>query len=494
VVETQKTSGSKEALLQVCVALERQGRTVEAMAAYQQLLESWPGLPDAWYNLARLQRQTGQYARALASYQEALERGVNRPEEVHLNRGVIFSDYLDQYDAAELELKKALEINSLYVPALINYANLHEDLGRREQAAQIYARLLVLDPDSPTALARYAGLKNFSDPDDPLIERLRGALRSSGISVASRANLEFALGRALDATGSFDVAFQVYRQANRHSRESASSGTGHYDLALQEKLTDQLISVFGKRTQPELQAPVGAPQPVFICGMFRSGSTLLEQLLAGHPDITAGGELDFIPRAVNFDLAPFPESFSSLKIERLERLAAEYRAMIAERFPGAINVTDKRPDNFLYIGLIKALFPGAKIIHTVRAALDTCLSIYFLNLDQSMSYAMDLLDIGHYYREYRRLMTHWKTLFADDMIDVNYDALVGDPKSQIEQALGFLRLDWDERCMRVPPAGRAIKTASVWQAREPIHTRSSGRSSHYLKQLQELQKYIALEL
>ena len=167
-------------MLRSAVALERQGRTAEAMAAYQQLLESWPGLPDAWYNLARLQRQTGQYARALDSYQEALERGVTRPEEVHLNRGVIFSDYLNQYDAAELELKKALEINSLYVPALINYANLHEDLGRRELAAQIYARLLVLDPDSPTALASYAGLKNFSDPNDPLIERLRGALTSSG--------------------------------------------------------------------------------------------------------------------------------------------------------------------------------------------------------------------------------------------------------------------------------------------------------------------------
>jgi tetratricopeptide (TPR) repeat protein len=490
-VEAQKASGSKEEMLQLCIALERQGRTVEAMAAYQQLLESWPGLPDAWYNLARLQRQTGQYARALASYQEALERGVTRPEEVHLNRGVIFSDYLNQYDAAELELKKALEINSLYVPALINYANLHEDLGRREQAAQIYARLLVLDPDSPTALARYAGLKTFTDPDDPLIERLRGALTSAAISVASRANLEFAYGRALDATGNFDAAFQVYRQANRHSRESAAPGTGYYDLALQERLTGQLINLFGKRTRSELQPPVVAPQPVFICGMFRSGSTLLEQLLAGHPGITAGGELDIIPRAVNFDLAPFPESFSSLSIERLERLAAEYRATIAERFPGATNVIDKRPDNFLYIGLIKALFPGAKIIHTVRAALDNCLSIYFLNLDQSMSYAMDLLDIGHYYLQYRRLMTHWKTLFPDDLLDVSYDALVKDPKYQVKQALEFLGLGWDERCASVPPAGRAIKTASVWQAREPIHARSSGRANHYSKHLQELQKYIA---
>jgi tetratricopeptide (TPR) repeat protein len=490
----QTASGSKEEMLAAAVTLERQGRTAEALAAYQHLLDFWPGLPDAWYNLARLQRQSGQYARALVSYQEALERSVTRPEEVHLNRGVIFSDYLNQYDAAEVELKRALEINPLYVPALINYANLHEDLGRRELAAQIYARLLVLDPDSPTALARYSGLKDFSDPFDPLIERLRRAIDSPGISATSRANVEFALGRALDATGQFDAAFQVYRQGNRHSREGAPPGTGHYDLALQEKFTDQLISVFGKRERSDLQPQASGPQPVFICGMFRSGSTLLEQLLAGHPSITAGGELEFIPRAVNADLAPFPESFGSLGSDRLERLAAEYRAMMAERFPGAVKLTDKRPDNFLYIGLIKALFPGAKIIHTVRAALDNCLSIYFLNIDPSMSYALDLLDIGHYYRQYRRLMTHWKTLFPDDIIDVSYDALVGDQKPQLEQVLEFIGLSWNERCATVPVAGRAVKTASVWEVRAPVHARSTGRAKNYSKYLQELQKYIAPSL
>jgi tetratricopeptide (TPR) repeat protein len=486
-------AGSKDDMLRAAFALEKQGRAAEAIAAYQRLLETWPGLPDAWYNLAVLQRQSGQYARALASYKEALERGVSRPEEVHLNRGVIFSDHLNQYPAAELELKRALEINPLYIPALINYANLHEDLGRRDMAAQIYARLLVLDPDSPTALARYSGLKTFSDPNDPLIQRLRGALNAPNIGAAGRANLEFALGRALDATGQYDAAFQTYRQANRHSRENAAPGTGNYDLALQERLTDQLISAFGTRLRSDSPPRGSGPQPVFICGMFRSGSTLLEQLLAGHPDITAGGELDFIPRAVNADLAPFPESFGSVSVERLQRLAQEYRGMIAERFPGAIYVTDKRPDNFLYIGLIKALFPDAKIVHTVRAALDNCLSIYFLNLDQGMSYALDLMDIGHYYLQYRRLMAHWKSTFPGDIIDVSYDELVKNQKPQLEQVLGALALAWDERCARVSE-GQAVKTASVWQVREPIHTRSSGRSHYYSKQLQELQKYIASSL
>jgi len=482
--------GTREEMLEAAFTLERQGRVAEAIAAYEQLLEFWPGQPDCWYNLARLQRHTGQYSRALASYQEALERHVTRPEEVHLNRGVIFSDCLNQYDAAEHELKKALQIDPAYVPALINYANLHEDLGRRELAAQTYERMLALEPESPSALARYAGLKDFTDSNDPLIERLREALKKPDLNLAARANVEFALGRALDACGAYEAAFQTYRQANRHSRESAPPGTGYYDLALQEKLTDQLISVFGKATPRPLQPDTALPQPVFVCGMFRSGSTLLEQLLAGHPSITAGGELDFIPRLVDTVLAPFPESFASKHAEQMSRLAADYRTMLVERFPEAVTVTDKRPDNFLYIGLIKALFPQAKIIHTVRDALDNCLSIYFLHIDQGMSYALDLMDIGHYYRQYRRLMMHWQTLFGADIIDVSYDALVRNQKSELERALAFLGLGWDERCARVPPVGRPVKTASVWQVRGAIHERSSGRARNYQQQLLELRKYI----
>jgi tetratricopeptide (TPR) repeat protein len=476
-------------MLAVAAALDREGRVPEAIAAYERLLEFWPGQPDCWYNLARLQRQTGQYSQALASYQEALERHVARPEEVHLNRGVIFSDCLNQYDAAERELKKALEINPVYVPALINYANLHEDLGRRELAASMYERLLALEPDSPSALARYSQLKDFTDIDDQLIGRLRAALNYPGISPATQTNVEFSLGRALDACGAYAAAFQVYRQANRHSRESAPPGTGHYDLALEEKYTDRLIDVFAQSLPRAPQPPATQPRPVFICGMFRSGSTLLEQLLGGHPSITPGGELDFIPRAVSIVLAPFPDSFDSIPAEQLSRLAADYRAMLIERFPEAINVTDKRPDNFLYIGLIKALFPQAKIVHTVRDALDNCLSIYFLHLDPAMSYALDLMDIGHHYREYLRLMSHWKRLFGADILDVSYDSLLRDPKPQLEQVLALLGLGWDEGCASVGP-GRAVKTASVWQVREPLYMRSSGRSRHYAKQLEDLRKYI----
>lgn len=488
------SSANLDSMVREAMELDRQGRVVEAIAAYHQLLASWPGLSNCWFNLGRLQRKTGAYAAALASYQEALERNVAKPEEVHLNRGVVYNDCLHQYEAAERELNAALRLNPTFIPALINLANLHEDLGRRDLAAAVYERLLQLASDSPQILARYAALHTFSSIDDPLIGRLRGALAQPGISAADLASVEFALGRAFDACAAYHAAFDAYRSANRHSRESAGPGFRDYDLKLEERFIDRLIAAFPSAAQPQAQ-PLTLPsdlppRPIFVCGMFRSGSTLAEQLLAGHPQVRAGGELDFLPRAVEMRLAPFPESVATLSSPMLESLAAEYRDLLRDIFPQAAYVTDKRPDNFLYIGLIKMLFPHARIVHTTRDALDNCLSIYFLHLDQVKSYALDLMDIGHHYLQYQRLMAHWQAMFGSDIHELNYDALVKDPKPELERTLAFLGLGWDERCLAVPPVGRAVKTASVWQVREPLYLRSSGRARHYERHLSTLRDYL----
>jgi tetratricopeptide (TPR) repeat protein len=476
-------------MLGEALRLDREGRIAEAIAAYQRLLIPWPGLPDSWYNLGLLQRKTGDYNAALASYKEALERNVAEPEQVHLNRAVIYSDCLQQYPAAERELEKALLLNPNYIPALLNLGNLHEDLGRRERAAELYERILALEPYSAQALARYAGVKTFTSVQDPVIGRMQRALEQPAVSAADRAAVEFALGRALDACGAYDVAFEAYRAANRHSRESAGPTFRDYDLKLEERFVDRVIQAFPAATTGAFAISDG-PRPIFVCGMFRSGSTLLEQLLAGHPQVTAGGELNFLPSAIETHLAPFPESMASRSAQAMQSLAADYLRMLGDRFPRAHYVTDKRPGNFVYIGLIKRLFPDARILHTTRDALDNCLSIYFLHLDQSLSYALDLMDTGHHYLQYRRLMTHWKTLFGEDILDVNYDALVREPQPAMQRVLGFLGLEWDDRCLTVPPAGRAVKTASVWQVREPIYQRSSGRAQLYGQKLQLLREYL----
>lgn len=482
------TRSDPRALVQKATLLEQAGKFADAEALYARVLDDWPQLTDTWYNLALLQRRMGKFAEALASYQQALDRGVSLPEEVHLNRGVIYSDCLRQDDAAERELDAALRINPRYVPALFNLANLREDYGRREDAVALYERILALDPNHYEALSRYASLTLAKHRDDPIVNRLHAAIRGPAVNAHDKASLGFALGKVLDACGSYDEAFDAYSGANRDSRAAAPANAPRYDRVAHERLIDAIIGQFS--AAPGAASKPLHPRPIFICGMFRSGSTLAEQVLAAHSQVQSGGELPFIPSIASQVLAPFPARMHGVTDEQLQALAQQYQESLAKLFPGASHVTDKRPDNFLYIGLIKRLFPGAKIVHTTRQPLDNCLSIFFLHLDHRMSYALDLMDIGHYYAQYRRLMAHWQSLYGADILGFDYDAFVADPERSTRELLTFCELPWEDACLSFHQARTAVKTASVWQVRRPVYRESSGRWRRYERQLQSLRRFL----
>ena len=483
-------SSEAVALIREANALRQAGRLVEAEAAYGRILNRWPALADCWFNLGVVQRRAGNLNAALLSYQQALARGISAPEEVHLNRAVIYTK-LRQDGAAENELRDALKANPSYVPALLNLANLHEDRARREDARALYEQALTLDPNCFLALARLASLRPSDACDEPLIARLRAALQQPAATAGDRADLGFALGRALDASGQYPAAFAAYEAANRDSRASALATVPPYDRAAQERVTEELMTV--PLPKPLAPAPGGPsrPRPIFVCGMYRSGSTLAEQLLAGHSEVAPGGELDLLPAMIASELLPFPESLPAAPRAKLERLAGRYREQLATLFPGAPSVTDKRPDNFFCIGLIKTLFPDARIVHTTRNPLDNCLSVFFLHLDPRLSYAFDLLEIGHFYRQYRRLMAHWKRLYGSDIVDFDYDEFVRAPEATGQRLFEALDLRWDAGSLNFPGSGGAVRTASVWQVREPLYKSSSGRAQHYARELAGLARYLA---
>lgn len=457
--------------------LRAAGRAEEAAEAYRRLLAIRPDLPDSWFNLALMERQAGRFAAALAAYDEAVRRGVSGPEEAWLNRGVIHADDLGRPDLALQDLEAALAIAPDWLPALLNLGNLHEDMGRREAAAEVYAQVLAVAPGHPVAMARAAGLARLTGPDDPVIATLRSAVSRPGLDVADRAELGFALGRALDQVGAYDEAFAAYAAANAASRAIDPEGA-RYDRAGHERFIDSLIAAF-----PEPAAAVadaGAP-PVFICGLFRSGSTLVEQIMAGHSRVTGGGELGLVPglaRAV----AGYPQALAGAGPEVFGQLRGLYLGGLKTARPQADVVTDKRPDNFLHIGLIKAMFPNARIVHTVREPLDVILSNWFLHLDRSMGHALDLGDLAHWHGQYVRLMRHWKTLYPD-ILDLDYDALVVEPQPAIERLLAYCGLDWEAAVLDFHKAAAPVRTASVWQVREPLYQRSSGRWRHYERHL-----------
>jgi tetratricopeptide (TPR) repeat protein len=462
------------ALLERAAALRRAGRVEQAIAAYEELLENAPELAESWYNLGWLQRQARQYDAALDSYAQALKRGVSGAEEVHLNRAVILSDHLARPKDAKAELEAALKLKPDYLPALLNLGNLNEDLGDRRGAEWAYRRALEVEPEDALALSRLSGVVDAtSAAGAELAVQLRDGLAQAS-DPAARADLGFALGRLLDARGDHDEAFRAYESANRASRDSFGQRFRGYDPAAQEAFVDRTIAAFASASDAEAD---DSPA-VFVLGLFRSGSTLVEQIIAGHSGVVSGGELDLVP-ALAATIADYPQAVPSADDNTLERWRSFYRDGLRPLNAVDSKVTDKRPDNFLHIGLIKTLFPTARIIHTRRNRLDNLLSLYFLHLGESMPYALDLTDAQHWHGEYERLMAHWKRLYGNDILDVDYDELVREPQAVIDEVLDFLGLAREASLLDFHSRSSVVKTASVWQVREPLHARSSGRWKNY---------------
>ena len=459
----------------------RSGDLTRAIEAFETGLGIDPCQPDAWFNLAWTQRAARQFEAALGSYAQAIAYGDPHPEQALLNRAAILSDHLFQPAAAIAELEQALRANRDFLPALLNLGNLQEDLGDRAAARHAYGEVLLRAPHSARAHARIAAIDVTSGKAHDVVDRLKAVLPEAE-DVADRAELLFALGNALDATGETVDAFQAIEAANWITRSLASS---RYDPTAQERLVDALISAFPAHPHSYSYfsaQPGGAARstrtPVFICGMFRSGSTLAERILDQHAVITGGGELEAIP-AIAQALSPYPALVPTLTDDRIDALRAQYLAEL----PGEGLVTDKRCDNFLHIGLIKTLFPSARIVHTRRNVLDTLLSTYFLQFGDGVTYGSDLHEAVHYYLQYARLMAHWERCYGADIVDLDYDALVVDPRAVLSTVLAALDLPWDERCLADPAVPQAVRTASAWQVRRPIHRGSLHRWQRYRTQL-----------
>lgn len=468
-------------------ALERAQRVPEAIAAYHQLLSQYPGLPDCWYNYGLLLRRAGRFHDALNAYGQALKHDAQGPEEIRLNRAVIYSDDLQQPDEAVRELNEALAINPNYAPALMNLANAHEDLSDRDAARAVYERLLAMAPNDADALSRLSELDKASGTDDPMIARIKTALAAHASNPMGRAALNFALGRLYDSCSAYDEAFAAYQAANAASAEGAGPGRMLYDRAAEERFTRDWMTTFPAPPAFEPRPP-SKPQPIFILGMFRSGSTLCERILAGHSQITAGGEFDIIPRLMRG--LGGPAGVANAPEDQIKTVAQSYLRQLASVFPDAVHITDKRPDNFRAVGLIKRMFPDAKIIRTRRDALDNCLSVHFLHLDHAMGYALNLENTAHQLLQERVLMEHWAKVWPDDVLTVDYEAVIADPRPQVERLLAFLGLDWDDKCLEFHTRRETVKTASRWQVREPLHDRSVARWRNYERHLDGVRAYL----
>lgn len=442
------------------------GRVEMAVDAYRRYLAKHPDSAVAHFNCAWYATRAGRHELAIEHYGKALALGIDRAEEVHLNIANLCSGPLRDDGRARHHLERALAINAGYAAAWFNLGNLAEQQGQRDEARRCFGRCLELEPGNVVALARLAETHDFRDGAEAgLVTRLIAAAGQS-----RDPDLHFALGRALEQRREFADAWRHYEVANEQDRRDFPV----YDPGDWARRVDRIVTA----CTPTWLARFAREQPrapVFICGMFRSGSTLVEQVLAAHPAFTPAGEREFFPRLVAGAMPGYPDGLESVGERQLRAWTRAYAEESERVFGRGTRLTDKRPDNFLYLGLIKAMFPRAKVVVTQRDWRDVAVSVFATRLGPSASYATDLRHIRHYIAQHDRLIAHWQDLFGDDLVTVRYEALIADPRAEIERLLAALGESWDERCLAFHELRNTVRTASVWQVRQPFYGSSVGR-------------------
>jgi tetratricopeptide (TPR) repeat protein len=470
-----------------------QGKLPEVLARLQEMLRLDPNNAALHHDLGLMLLAAGQAEAAVHHLQEALRLNPTHVE-AHTNLGVARREQY-QLDEAARCFREALRLNPAYTPARNNLGYALHAQGKAEEAVAEFRETLRIAPHDSQAiylLSELAAVGAYRFPAEE-VQRIRELAGRQDLPIDDLCRLNFAVGQVLDRSGSYDEAFAHFRRANELRQEIDRRCGQVYDPAAQHQLVDRLMAFF----TPDWFARVRSfgsesDLPIFVVGMLRSGTTLAEQILASHPKIHGAGELRDIGQLVGTlpqrlgGIDDYPECLARLDAATTRGLAEEYLRRLRKLGGEAIRVVDKSPLNYLYLGVIAALFPRARIIHCRRDPIDTCLSCYFQNFADPLPFALDLGHLGHYFREYERLMAHWTQVLPVPIFELRYEELTADQEAVSRRLLDFCGLDWDERCLRFNETKRAVRTASAMQVRQPLYRSSVGRWKRYQAHLQPL--------
>jgi tetratricopeptide (TPR) repeat protein len=448
----------------------------DAIAGFRRALAIKPDFAEAHANLANALRGIGRLDEAVAGYRRAL---LARPDFVSAYTELGTALRLQRRTAeAEAACGEALKIRPDSASTFAVLAELRADAGRFAEAEDLFTRALSIEPESVEALCGLVRVRRMTPADG-------GWLAAAQHLIDSRQTphremlLRFAIGKYCDDVQDYTQAFCNFRRANELAR---LRGPGH-DRAQLTRMVDLIIRSHDRTWVDRQRTCANAStRPVFIVGMLRSGTTLAEQILASHPQVFGAGELMFWCEQLSAEMER-ARAAGAREIRGDDGLAgatADYLELLRRTSADAQHVVDKMPTNFLSLGLIHAALPRARIIHMRRNPVDTCLSIYFQHFEAANSYANELADLAHYYREYRRLMRHWHaTLPAEALMEVPYEGLTADLEGWTRRMLEFIEIPWDPRCLDFHQTARTVVTASKWQVRQAIDPRFVQRWRNY---------------
>ncbi|WP_417307527.1 tetratricopeptide repeat-containing sulfotransferase family protein [Devosia sp.] len=490
------------------LALMGENRPEEAETHFAKALELKPNAPEAMVNLGNLKRERGDIAGAEPLYRRALEL---RPDLAEAQNSLaLVLESTGRVTEARRAAEAAIRANPRLAAAHGTLGLVLDRLGDREGALAAHRQSIALDPNTAR---RHADLANTllaygdragaaasfraaleRDPGNAGYQRMLGMLDAEtgsraeresrfadpALSDEQRMHLGFALGRDSERAGDYDAAFRFLDAANRLRRAGLT-----YDMTETERSFDDVIAAFTPETMVRLSG-FGDPDPtpIFVLGMPRSGTTLVEQILASHPAVVGAGELLTLRNVLTEATTERPVRFGSLLATldgpTLTAMGTDYVRRLRAYAPrGGRFVTDKLPGNFMLIGLIRLILPNARIIHCTRDPADTALSVWRSYFASALNYAYDLTELGHYYRQYARVMQHWRDLLPDGFYDISNEALVADQEGETRRLLDYCGLAFDPACLDFHRTDRPVHTASAAQVRSPINRDSIGMAARY---------------
>jgi tetratricopeptide (TPR) repeat protein len=461
------------------LALERQGFRAEATASFRRVTEIAPDFAEAHAKLGNLLLIDNARVEALAHLRRAAAVRPDSGLALMCEAKILMED--EKTAAAEEAVGRAIEQDPQNSDAHCLRGSVLMELGRFQDAAAAFDLALALNRQQTGAYHELVHVKKLTEADRPLLAQIEWLLGEAVLAEEQRADLHFALGKAYDDLGEYKSAIDHFDDANRLKHR-----TSFFAEAAHGAIVDRLIEkftpdFFGRNSQLGIDSEL----PILVLGMPRSGTTLVEQILSSHPDVAAAGELSFWgERAHGFRA----NGRGEIDPKWAEEVARDYRSLLEGLSASAHRVTDKRPQNFHCLGLIHAVFPRARIIHCRRHPVDTCLSIYFQNFARRIDFAYDRGDLVAYYRQYERLMAHWRAVLPPErFLELQYEELVENREAITRQLIAFCGLEWDGACLHSERNARPVRTASLWQARQPIYQSSVARWRNYRPWLGVLQ-------
>ena len=458
------------------------GRYEEAEAACKAALKLNPNLAKAFHSLGVVQSVSGRLNKAEKSFKKALSIEPNNGQTI-TNLASIYTSQL-KYDDAIALFKNVIKVAPNSAEVHNNLGVCYSEVGQLDEALRCFEHTLVIDPNNVEAhYALATSGRKILSPND--LSRLERISRSTTISLEKKIKLNFVLASQADQRGLTLPAITFFKAGN-DLRKKLLNEQGHkFNAVEQVKLEKSIENIFTKEFfESRIGFGINTQQPVFIVGMPRSGTTLVEKILSSHPEVHSVGESNNIPKIIEKleegvnNRSSFLQSVKYLGKGLSAELGISGLASLGN-LSYVSRIVDKMPLNYVYLGLIALLYPKAKIIHCQRHPCDIANSCYFQNFVNIQPWSCDLKHIANYYNSYRRIMAHWDKVLPLSILNLRYEELVNNYEKKIPNLVKFIGIDWNERCLNFYETQGAVRTASKWQVRQPIYTNSVGRWKIY---------------